>query len=68
MKSPLIWWIAKILEGVGMIVVLVGLTISIQLGFDDEALESMRYESYALVIGGVMFFVGWVIERRIGAR
>ncbi|MFT5288731.1 MAG: hypothetical protein ACI8QS_003150 [Planctomycetota bacterium] len=68
MKSPLIWWVAKTLEGIGMIVVLVGLTVSIQLGFDDEALESMRYESYALVIGLVLFFVGWMIERRIGAR
>jgi hypothetical protein len=63
-----LWILAKGLEGLGMVVVLVGLVTSIQLGFQDEGLKSMKYESYALVAGGAVFLVGLVIERRIGAR
>jgi hypothetical protein len=63
------WWLlAKGLEGLGMVVVLVGLVTSIQLGFQDEGLKSMKYESYALIAGGAIFLVGMAIERRIGAR
>ena len=63
-----LWLFAKGLEGLGMVVVLVGLVLSIQLGFRDEGLKSMKYESYALVAGGAIFLAGMVIERRIGAR
>jgi hypothetical protein len=62
------WLLAKGLEGLGMVVVLVGLVISIQLGFEEEGLKSMKYESYALVAGGAIFLVGLLLERRIGAR
>ncbi len=63
-----LWLLAKGLEGLGMVVVLVGLVLSIQLGFQDDGLKSMKYESYALVGGGAIFVVGLLLERRIGAR
>ena len=63
-----LWLVAKGLEGVGMIVVLVGLVLSIQLGFQDESLESMRYEGMALLGGGALFVAGWMLERRLGTR
>jgi len=63
-----LWLLAKGLEGLGMIVVLVGLVLSIQLGFQDDGLRSMKYESYALVGGGAVFLAGMLLERRIGAR
>lgn len=63
-----LWLLAKALEGLGMVVVLVGLVLSIQLGFQDEGLKSMKYESYALVAGGAIFLLGMLLERRIGAR
>ena len=63
-----LWLLAKALEGLGMVVVLVGLVLSIQLGFQDEGLKSMKYESYALVAGGAIFLLGMLLERRNGAR
>lgn len=63
-----LWLLAKGLEGLGMVVVLVGLVTSIRLGFQEEGLKSMKYESYALVAGGGIFLVGMLLERRIGAR
>lgn len=63
-----LWLLAKGLEGLGMVVVLVGLVISMRLGFQEEGLKSMKYESYALVGGGAIFLAGMLLERRIGAR
>ena len=63
-----LWLLAKGLEGLGMVIVLVGLVLSIQLGFQDEGLKSMKYESYALVAGGAIFLAGMLLERKIGAR
>jgi hypothetical protein len=63
-----LWLLAKGLEGLGLVVVLVGLVTSIQLGFQEEGLASMKYESYALLGGGAIFFAGMLLERRIGAR
>jgi hypothetical protein len=63
-----LWFLAKGLEGLGLVVVLVGLVLSIQLGFEDQGLESMRYEGYALLAGGALFLAGWLLERRLGAR
>jgi hypothetical protein len=63
-----LWLLAKALEGLGMVVVLVGLVLSVQLGFQDEGLKSMKYEGYALLAGGAIFLLGMLIERRIGAR
>ena len=68
MKHPFLWWVAKTLEGIGMIVVLSGLMMSIQLGLREEGLQSMRYEYNALLIGGGLFVVGWLMERQMGAR
>jgi hypothetical protein len=42
--------------------------LSIQLGFQDESLASMRYEGYALLTGGALFLAGWLLERRLGTR
>jgi hypothetical protein len=62
------YYLAKGLESIGMLVVLVGLVMSIELGFRDEGLESMRYEGYALLVGGGLFVGGWVLERVLGTR
>jgi hypothetical protein len=63
-----LWFLAKALEGLGLVVVLVGLVLSIQLGFQDQGLESMRYEGYALLAGGALFLAGWLLEKRLGTR
>ena len=63
-----LWLLAKGLEGLGLVVVLVGLVISVRLGFQEEGLKSMKYESYALLAGGAIFLCGMLLERRIGAR
>jgi len=62
------WWLAKGLEGVGLLIVLVGVVMSISLGFEDEGLGSMAIEMKALLVGGAMFLVGLAIERRLGTR
>ena len=68
MNRERLWYLAKGLEGLGMVVVLVGVVLSIQLGMQEEGLESMRYEGTALAIGGGLFLIGWLLERSIGAR
>ncbi len=69
MKSPWVYYLAKGLEGLGMVVVLIGVLMSIQLGIgEEEGLESMKAESYGLAIGGGLFLLGWMLERAIGSR
>jgi hypothetical protein len=68
MKRNWMWTLAKGLEGVGLLVVGVGLMMSVNLGMGDEGLSSMKSESWGLVIGGVLFFCGWLLERGLGAR
>jgi hypothetical protein len=63
-----LWWLAKALEGVGMLIVLVGVFWSISLGLEDEGLSSMAAEMKGLMLGGAMFLAGWGLERRLGAR
>jgi len=63
-----LWYLAKLLEGVGMVVVLVGLMMSIGLGLDGESLKSQSYEGYGLAWGGGMFVFGWILERILGTR
>ncbi len=69
MSRGTLWTFAKALEGVGMVIVLVGVMLSINLGVKEgDSLASMKYEMQALGIGGMLFLLGYVIERRLGAR
>jgi hypothetical protein len=63
-----LWWLAKLLEGGGLLIVLVGIFLSISLGLEDEGLGSMAIEMKGLVLGGALFLVGIAIERRLGSR
>lgn len=58
-----VFWAGKALEGIGLVVILVGVVISIQLGMNEEGLASMKYEGTALLAGGACFAVGWLLER-----
>ncbi len=62
------YYLAKFLEGAGLVVILAGVLISINLGYSDEGLESMKAETYGLGIGVVLFLVGLLLERLIGSR
>jgi hypothetical protein len=68
MTPKVLYWIAKSLEGVGMILVLVGVFMSINLGFDDQGLASMGAEMRGLLLGGALFVAGVLIERAIKSR
>lgn len=69
MQSPFLFYLAKGLEGLGMVVVLGGVLLSMKLGIGEEqGFESMKAESYGLAIGGGLFLAGWLLERSIGAR
>ena len=63
-----LWSLAKALEGLGLVVILLGLVLSVQTGMRDEGMKSMTYELYGLVAGGVIFVVGWVLERTVGRK
>jgi len=68
-KGPWVYYLAKGLEGVGLVVVLVGVLTSIRLGIgEQEGFASMRAESWGLAIGGALFALGWLLERSIGSR
>ena len=60
--------LAKALEGLGMVVVLIGLVLSVELGFRDEGMSSQYAELIALLCGLLLFAVGFVIERLTGTR
>jgi hypothetical protein len=60
--------LAKFLEGLGLLVILVGLMMSVEMGMRDEGLSSMRAETYGLAAGGVLFAIGWFLERALGSR
>jgi hypothetical protein len=62
------FYVAKALEGVGMVIVLVGVFWSISLGFEDQGLKSMGAEMRGLMLGGLMFVAGVAIERALGTR
>jgi len=68
MSKRTLWWTAKALEGLGMVLVLVGVFMSISLGLEDDGLSSMAIEMKGLALGGGLFVLGFWIERRIGAR
>jgi hypothetical protein len=64
----LLWKLAKALEGLGLVIVLVGVLWSVNLGFHDRGLDSMSIEFRGLLVGGALFAIGWLIERAIGGR
>lgn len=68
MTYRLLWGLGKLLQGVGLIVILVGLFWSISFGMEDEGLKSMVYEFRGLMIGGGLFLAGWLIERLARSR
>jgi hypothetical protein len=68
MEKSLIWKLAKLLEGIGLVVVLVGVLISINLGFEEEGLASMAQEFQGLMVGGGIFLAGYLLERWAGTR
>lgn len=63
-----LWSIGKALEGLGLIVILVGLLVSVQTGMRDEGLKSMKYETYGLAVGAGLFLVGFALERTTGGK
>jgi hypothetical protein len=68
MSRHQLWMLAKGLEGVGMVVVLVGLVLSVELGFRDEGMTSQYAELIALLVGMLLFGIGFLIERLTGTR
>jgi hypothetical protein len=68
MNKRALWWLAKVLEGAGLLVVLVGVFISISEGLEDQGLKSMATEFQGLALGGGLFLLGVMIERGIGSR
>jgi hypothetical protein len=68
MSRETLWKLAKVLEGLGLVVVLVGVAWSVTLGFQDRGLESMGIEFRGLAIGGALFVVGFLLERAVGGR
>ena len=49
-------------------VVLAGLVGSVNLGMQEEGLESMRFEGMGLLAGGALFLCGFLLERVSGTR
>lgn len=63
MAPKTIWKIGKTLEGAGLVVVLAGVLLSIDLGLKEEGLKSMGIEFQGLGIGGGLFLAGYLLER-----
>ncbi|MFQ5749550.1 MAG: hypothetical protein ACE5H3_08850 [Planctomycetota bacterium] len=53
----------RTLQVMGMAVVLVGLSLSISLGFQDEGFKTMGWELAGLVGGGLLFYLGCLLQR-----
>ena len=68
MKGPWVWSMGKALEFIGLIVVLTGLLMSMRLGFGEEGLKSMATEFRGLMVGGLLFLLGYLLERAAGRR
>ncbi len=66
MSQKLLWKMGKLLEGLGLVVVLGGVLVSIDLGMKEESLKSMGIEFQALAIGGSLFMSGYLLERWSG--
>jgi hypothetical protein len=63
LSNKAIWKIGKVLEGIGLVVVLSGVLLSIDLGLKEEGLKSMGVEFQGLAIGGCLFVAGYLLER-----
>ncbi|MGH9857224.1 MAG: hypothetical protein ACRD4B_05210 [Acidobacteriota bacterium] len=50
-------WTGKMLELVGMVVVAAGLLYGLQYSL-------VRFELGALAIGSLIFYIGWLVERK----
>ncbi len=61
-----LWRLGKLLELVGLAVVLGGVLLSIDLGLNEEGLKSMGMEFQGLGIGGGIFLLGYLLERSAG--
>jgi len=68
MKVKVLWGFAKLLEGAGLLIILVGVLWSVALGLHDQGLESMGIEFRALGAGAALFVLGWLLERSLGSR
>ena len=68
MSKHHVWILGKALEGLGMVVVLVGLVLSVELGFRDEGMTSQYAELVALLGGLLLFGLGFLLERFSGHR
>ncbi len=68
MKGRTLWRLAKGLEGLGLLVILVGVFWSVGLGFEDKSLEAMGIELRGLAVGGALFAAGLLLERAVGTR
>ena len=67
-RGRFVYGLAKVLEGAGLIVILVGVYLSVNLGFQDRGLESMNIEFRGLAIGAALFACGVLLERSLGSR
>jgi len=66
MSRHLLWRIGKGFELLGLVVVLAGVLLSIDLGLKEEGLKSMGVEFQGLGIGGGLFLFGYMLERAAG--
>ncbi|TDJ70188.1 MAG: hypothetical protein E2O39_10385 [Planctomycetota bacterium] len=66
MPTKWTYTVAKMLQGIGLVVILVGVFMSMSLGFQDEGLSSMKMEFQGLMVGGSLFLAGWLLERTAG--
>jgi hypothetical protein len=67
-KGKAAFVLAKVLEGAGLVVILVGVYFSVNLGFKDRGLESMNVEFRGLALGAALFACGFLLERSLGGR
>lgn len=58
-----LWRLGKLLEVVGLAIVLAGVLLSIDLGLKEEGLASMGVEFRGLGLGGAVFLAGYLLER-----
>jgi len=61
--SKTVWRFAKLLELVGLAIVLAGVLMSIDLGLKEEGLKSMGVEFQGRGSGGGGFLIGYLLER-----